>query len=45
MELGGGRGASVRADRGPILVRGFDRSAPQEYRRGDFNPERIVLNG
>jgi hypothetical protein len=36
----GGAGASVRAPRGPILVRGFDRSAPQEYRRGDFNPER-----
>ena len=40
----GGAGASVRADRGPILVRGFDRSAPQEFRRGDFNPERITLN-
>ena len=40
----GGAGASVRADRGPILVRGFDRSAPQEYRRGDLNPERITLN-
>jgi uncharacterized protein len=40
----GGAGASVRAPRGPILVRTFDRSAPQEYRRGDFNPERITLN-
>jgi uncharacterized protein len=40
----GGAGASVRADRGPILVRGFDQSAPQEFRRGDFNPERITLN-
>ena len=40
----GGAGASVRAPRGPILVRSFDRSAPQEYRRGDFNPERITLN-
>ena len=40
----GGAGASVRADRGPILVRGFDRSAPQEFRRGDLNPERITLN-
>ena len=40
----GGAGASVRAPRGPILVRAFDRSAPQEYRRGDFNPERITLN-
>ena len=40
----GGAGASVRADRGPILVRGFDSTAPQEFRRGDFNPERIILN-
>jgi predicted extracellular nuclease len=39
-----GAGATIRAPRGPILVRGFDRSAPQEYRRGDFNPERITLN-
>jgi predicted extracellular nuclease len=40
----GGKGASVRAARGPIVVRGFDRTAPQEFRRGDFNPERIILN-
>ncbi|HYI18359.1 MAG TPA: lamin tail domain-containing protein [Solirubrobacteraceae bacterium] len=39
-----GAGASVRASRGPIVVRGFDSSAPQEFRRGDFNPERITLN-
>jgi predicted extracellular nuclease len=40
----GGAGATVRADRGPILVRGFDQTAPQEFRRGDMNPERIILN-
>jgi endonuclease/exonuclease/phosphatase family metal-dependent hydrolase len=40
----GGAGASVRAPRGPIVVRGFDWTAPQEYRRGDMNPERIILN-
>jgi uncharacterized protein len=40
----GGAGATVLADRGPILVRGFDQSAPQEFRRGDMNPERITLN-
>ena len=34
----------MRAPRGPIVVRGFDSSAPQEYRRGDMNPERIILN-
>ena len=39
-----GAGASVRAARGPIVVRGFDTTAPQEFRRGDFNPERITLN-
>ena len=39
-----GAGASVRAARGPIVVRGFDSSAPQEFRRGDMNPERITLN-
>jgi uncharacterized protein len=39
-----GDGATVRAPRGPILVRSFDRTPPQEYRRGDFNPERITLN-
>ena len=40
----GGAGATIRADRGPILVRGFDQTAPQEFRRGDMNPERITLN-
>ena len=39
-----GADANVRAPRGPIVVRGFDSSAPQEFRRGDFNPERIILN-
>ena len=32
------------ADRGPILVRSFDPFPPRDYRRGDFNPERIILN-
>ena len=40
----GGADASVRASRGPLVVRGFDLSAPQEYRLGDFNPERLILN-
>lgn len=40
----GGGDASVRGTRGPIVVRGFDSTPPQEYRRGDFNPERLILN-
>ena len=40
----GGKDASRRADRGPILVRSFDPFPPRDYRRGDFNPERIILN-
>ena len=40
----GGKDASGRADRGPILVRSFDPFPPRDYRRGDFNPERIILN-
>jgi predicted extracellular nuclease len=40
----GGDGATICADRGPVLVRGFDSIAPQEFRRGDMNPERITLN-
>jgi predicted extracellular nuclease len=40
----GGKGASGRSDRGPILVRSFDPFPPRDYRRGDFNPERIILN-
>jgi endonuclease/exonuclease/phosphatase family metal-dependent hydrolase len=39
-----GKDASVRAKRGPIVVRAFDRPFPHEYRYGDFNPERIILN-
>jgi predicted extracellular nuclease len=40
---GGGR-AGVRTRRGGIVVRSFDRTLPHEYRFGDFNPERIILN-
>ena len=40
----GGKDASRRADRGPLLVRSFDPFPPRDYRRGDFNPERIILN-
>jgi len=39
-----GAGASVRTPRGGIVARSFDSSPPQEYRKGDFNPERIILN-
>ncbi len=39
-----GRGARIRSPRGPVLVRGFDTRLPHEYRFGDFNPERIILN-
>jgi len=39
-----GADANVRGARGPITVRGFDSTAPQEYRLGDFNPERVILN-
>jgi predicted extracellular nuclease len=39
-----GANASLRAPRGPILVRSFDDTLPHEYRLGDFNPERIILN-
>jgi len=40
----GGADANVLAPRGPIVIRGFDLTPPQEYRRGDFNPERVILN-
>ncbi|MBE2320147.1 lamin tail domain-containing protein [Solirubrobacter sp. CPCC 204708] len=30
--------------RGVLPVRAYDRFAPREYRFGDFNPERIILN-
>jgi predicted extracellular nuclease len=39
-----GRGAGLRTPRGGILVRSFDDTLPHEYRFGDFNPERIILN-
>jgi predicted extracellular nuclease len=39
-----GQGAGLRSPRGPILVRSFDDTLPHEYRFGDFNPERIILN-
>ena len=39
-----GANAGLRAPRGPIVVRSFDRTLPHEYRFGDFNPERIIFN-
>jgi predicted extracellular nuclease len=39
-----GHGAGIRSPRGPVLVRSFDDELPHEYRFGDFNPERIILN-
>ena len=39
-----GAGAGLRAPRGGIVVRSFDDTLPHEYRFGDFNPERIILN-
>jgi uncharacterized protein len=39
-----GEGAGLRTPRGGILVRSFDDELPHEYRFGDFNPERIILN-
>ena len=40
----GGKDAGPLSDRGVLVARGYDRWPPQEYRRGDFNPERIILN-
>ena len=40
----GGKDAGPLSDRGVILARGYDRWPPQDYRKGDFNPERIILN-
>jgi predicted extracellular nuclease len=40
----GGAGASLRTARGGILARSFDTELPHEYRFGDFNPERLILN-
>jgi predicted extracellular nuclease len=39
-----GAGASVRTPRGGILVRDVDPGTPGDYSRGDFNPERIMLD-
>ena len=39
-----GEHAGLRTDRGGILVRSFDDELPHDYRLGDFNPERIILN-
>jgi predicted extracellular nuclease len=39
-----GAGASLRAPRGPLVVRNFDGTLPHEYRLGDFNPERIIFH-
>jgi len=40
----GGAGATGRSARGGILARAFDMTLPQEYRLGDFNPERIIFD-
>jgi endonuclease/exonuclease/phosphatase family metal-dependent hydrolase len=40
----GGKDASVVSDRGVIVARAFDQFPPRDYRFGDFNPERIILN-
>ena len=39
-----GAGASVRTVRGGILVRDVDPATVGDYRNGDFNPERIMLD-
>ena len=39
-----GAGASVRTPRGGILVRDLDPGTLGDYRNGDFNPERIMLD-
>ena len=39
-----GAGASVRTVRGGILVRDVDPATLGDYRNGDFNPERIMLD-
>jgi uncharacterized protein len=40
----GGAGASLRTTRGGVLARSFDTELPHDYRFGDFNPERLILN-
>jgi uncharacterized protein len=39
-----GAGASVRTVRGGIVIRDVDPSPVGDYRSGDFNPERIMLD-
>jgi uncharacterized protein len=39
-----GAGASVRTTRGGVVVRDVDPSPVGDYRSGDFNPERIMLD-
>ena len=39
-----GANAVLRTLRGGIIVRALDLLLPQEYRLGDFNPERLILN-
>jgi uncharacterized protein len=39
-----GAGATGRTVRGGILVRDLNSDAPGDYRSGDFNPERIMLD-
>jgi predicted extracellular nuclease len=39
-----GAGASVRTARGGIVVRDVDPGTVGDYRNGDFNPERIMLD-
>jgi predicted extracellular nuclease len=39
-----GAGASVRTTRGGIVVRDLNSDALGDYRSGDFNPERIMLD-
>jgi predicted extracellular nuclease len=39
-----GAGASVRTSRGGIVVRDVDPATVGDYRNGDFNPERIMLD-
>jgi predicted extracellular nuclease len=39
-----GAGASVRTTRGGIVVRDLNSDAVGDYRSGDFNPERIMLD-
>jgi predicted extracellular nuclease len=41
---GNGAGATVRTVRGGILVRDVDPGTLGDYRNGDFNPERIMLD-